>query len=137
MIRCNEKMLHEIIFFQIRSSLHALATAFLLTIQRYRHALDIPCLRHGDDNIFIGNKILNINVFRCAGNLGTARRAEALLDFHHLFFDDAAHQGVVFQNALVVFDLFAQFLQLRFNLFAFQAGQTAQLHFQDGIALTL
>ena len=33
MIRCNEEMLCEVIFFQIRGTLHAFAAAFLLTIQ--------------------------------------------------------------------------------------------------------
>ena len=134
--RCDEKMLHEVVFFEVHS-LHALAAALLLAIGGYRNALDVAGLGHRHGNLFIGDQILDVDVLGFAAKRRTARRIEATFNLEQLFLDHLAHEAFVRKDALVIRDLLFEFRQLVFELMAFQPGQTAKTHLEDRRGLRL
>ena len=127
-------MLDKVGLFQV-NPLHTFATTLLLTIRSHRKTLHVACLGYGNGNLFFSDEVFYIKILRLVGNLGNTSRAVLFLDFSKLFLDYLLHQVFVRKQALVVVDLFAQLLQFGFDLLSFQAGQTAQLHFENGFAL--
>ena len=127
----HEQVLDVVVVLKVHG-LHALAAALLLAVRGYGQALDVAGLRDRDHHVLLGDKVLDVEVLRSLGQLRLARRVELLLDLLQLLFDDVVHQLGVGQHAVVVCDLLAQLGQLALDLLAFQAGQAAQAHLEDG-----
>ena len=132
----HKQVLHEVGVLQVHA-LHALAAALLLAVGAHGQALDIAGLGHGDDHVLFGDEVLHLDILGLAGQAGAARGVVFLLDLLQLFLDDLLQQVLVGKDLLVVGDLLAQLGQLFLDLGAFQAGQAAQAHFQDGVGLLL
>ena len=129
-------MLHVVVVLEVHA-LHALAAALLLAVGGHRQALHVAGLRHRDHHVLLGDKVLHVEVLRRLGQKRLARAAELLLDLQKLFFDDLANELRIAEHALVVGDLLQKLGQLGLDLVAFQAGQAAQAHLEDGLGLLL
>ena len=129
-------MLNVIVVFQIHA-LHPLAAALLLTIGSNGEAFHVSRLRNRNNHVFFGNEVFYVKILRGLGKKGTTRSVELLLNLLQLFFDDLANQRGVFQNALVVGNLFQQLGQFAFDLLALQTGEAAQAHLKNGVSLLL
>ena len=125
MRRGDEELLDEVVFLELYAA-HALAAALLLAVGGHGQALDVAAARDRDDHVLVGDEVLDVEVTRLVGDLGTTLVGIAALDLEHLVADDLLDEALVTQDALVIG-----------NLLALESGQTAQSHLEDVICLDL
>ena len=136
MRRGDEELLDEVVFLELDAT-HTLAAALLLAVGGNGQALDVAAARDRDDHVLVGDEVLDVEVTRLVGDLGTTLVGIAALDLEHLVADDLLDEALVTQDALVIGDLLAQLGEFGLDLLALESGQTAQAHLEDVICLDL
>ena len=65
-MRRGDKQVLDVVVVLQAHALHALAAALLLAIGGHGKALHVARLRHGDDHVFLGNQVLDVDILRVA-----------------------------------------------------------------------
>ncbi len=127
---------HDLVLVLRAHALHAPASAPLCPVESQRRALDVAGLRHADEDGLLPDQVLLGEV---ACGLRHDDRAPLVrkprLEVEHLILDDAENARRVAQQLLVVLDLAEEGLVLVLDFLAFERGQPAQLHVEDGLGL--
>ena len=134
--RRDQEVLDEILLLR-RHALDALAAAVLAAISIECHALDVVVVRQRDDDVFLSDEVLDVDLARVDRQARAARIAELRLDRLELVLDDAEDAALICEDGLVVLDGLQDFLILLLDLLALEARQALQAQVQDGLSLFL
>ena len=132
----DEEVLHDVLFAR-RHADQALAAAPLLPVFVERRALDVARARRRDDDVFVGDQVLDPELAAVLDDLGPAVVAVLRLDGAQLVDDDGHHQVVARQDAAQPLDGLHQLGQLVQNLLPLEAGEPLQLHVENRLGLDL
>ena len=100
------------------------------------HPLDVPALGEGNQHWHVGHQVFFPNVGAgVAGNQGAALIAVFLGHFFQIGLDDGQDFLRMRQQVFQVGDAFLDLAIFIFNLLAFQRGQAAQGHIENGLRL--
>ena len=117
------------------------AAAFLLAVGGEGDALDVAALAEGDDAGLVGDEVFDVDLALHGDDVGAAGVAAFGggdvfgLDVGEVLLDEAVDLGGVFEQALEVGDAFAEFAELGFDFFAFEAGELVEAYLEYGVAL--
>lgn len=136
MRRRDQEILDEILLLR-RHALNTLATAVLAAVGVERHALDVVVVRQRDDDVFLGDEVLDVDLARVDRQARAARIAELRLDCLELVLDDGEDAALVREDGLVLLDGLQDFLVLLLDLLALEARQALQAKVEDGLSLLL
>ena len=133
--RRHKEVLDKVIVLE-REALDTLAPTALGAVGGNGQALDVAGVGDGDHHVLLGDKVLDVEVLRLlGGDAGTALVGEALNDLAKLVLDDAQDLLAVGEKVAVVVDELVQLVNLGGELLASQAGELAQAHGENGVAL--
>ena len=94
-------------------------------------------MRQRDDDVFLGNEVLDVDLARVDRQARAARIAELRLDCLELVLDDGEDAALVREDGLVLLDGLQDFLILLLDLLALEARQALQAKVEDGLSLLL
>src|SRR5262249_33661739 len=127
----------EVIFLARLHSAYASGIATLTLEGIQRNSFDIALLGDKDGHGVVGHQVLGRQLVGTAFDAAAALVSVFVANGYELFFDQIEYQLPVGQQALVLGNFLSELGIFLFDLAAFQSGQSAQLHFQDGIGLGL
>ena len=131
----DEEVLDDVVAAQLRA-LDALAAALLRAVVVAAGALDVAAAGNGDDHFLLGDQVLDGHVaVEAQQDLGAAVVAVLGHDLRELGADDLALALLGGQDRVVFDDQGLKFGVPVLDLLAFQGGEPAQLHVQDGPGL--
>ncbi len=102
-----------------------------------RLSLHVAGPAHRDDDVLLGDEILDVELALVGLELRPARVGEPLLDLEQLLLDERADLLGVSQQGLQVPDPREQLLVLGLELLARELGEAPQRHVQDVVGLDL
>ena len=131
---CQEEVVDHVVLTQL-GALDTLAATVLRTVFVGLGALDETGVSDGHDHVFFRNQIFDVHFTGVWQDLGSTFVAILGHDFVKLVAHDLALTLRLGENVVVVGDTTHQLVVLVENLLAFQCGQSAQLHGQNGVGL--
>ncbi|GAA4953418.1 hypothetical protein GCM10023238_19800 [Streptomyces heliomycini] len=130
----HEEVVDDVVFLELRAA-HPLAAALLGPVVVGLGALDVAAARDRDDDVLLGDQVLDGHVALVGDQLRLAVVAVLLDERGQLLADDAALADRGGEDLVVLADLRLEFVVLLDDLLALQGGQAAQLHLEDGVGL--
>ena len=132
----DEEVAHHVVLLEFGAA-HAFAAALLVAVGVNLGALRVARGGDGHHNVFAGDEVFLGHIAGSSHDLGAAIVAVLI----HDFFEFVAHNGTLAlwagENIFQVGDDFFNLCQFINDFLAFQGGETAQLHSQNGIGLDL
>ena len=117
---------------------HALAAAVLPAISLGGDTFDVAALAQGDNDLLVGDEVFIAEVTGfLRGDFSATLVAELLLELLGLVGHDLQDFGRVGKEGLELRDALVKLLELVLYALALKGGQTAELHFKDGLGLLL
>ena len=115
----------------------ALAAPVLRAIRVERHALDVPAVGEGDEDLLLRDEVLLVHLELVVTDLAAARIGEPPAQVGDLVLDDAVDQARVGEELLELRDLLDQLLVLLAELAALEPCQPSQAEVDDRLRLAL
>ena len=107
----------------------------LALISHERCPFHIVQVRQRKYACFLINQVFHVDFAGVCHQLGTTGVCVFCFDILHFIADNAKEFGFVRQQGFIISDFFLQIFIFRVDFFVFQALQSAQLHFQNGLCL--
>ncbi len=117
--------------------LDAATTAGLRAIGGRRDRLDVPGRGHGDDDLIVGDQVLEAEVAVVGDEATAPVVAELLSDLRELVFDDLPPPGRVGEDRLEIGDPLVELRQFGTQLVDLERREPAKRHVEDGVRLDL
>jgi hypothetical protein len=134
--RRGEDVADHVFFLEVRPA-DPLAAATLTLEVLDRLTLDVAGARHGDDDVLLGDQVLEVELALVGPERGSSRVRVLLPDLEQLLLDDPSDLPGVLEERLEVLDPREQVLVLLLELRASELGEAAQRHVQDVVGLDL
>ena len=132
----DEDVFNEIIFLHL-CRVDAASAALLLAVAVHRHALDVASVADGDDHVFFGDEVFDVDIVLRKGDLRAAGVAVFVGDLRKLVAHNLHDLVLIGENGLVFGNAAMQIGQFFLELFDIQTLQAAQLHLDDSLCLAV
>ena len=125
-----EDAFHKVFVFRlVRGDAHA--APVLALVFRNGLTFDVSAVSHRNDDVFLFDKVFDIDFGIIVGNFAATRRIVRFLDLQKFFLDDVVDFVDVGKNFLVVGDFDFFLSKFVVDLFDFQRSKSAKSHFKD------
>ncbi len=132
--RRDEEVLDHVLFLRRRAR-PPLPAAALRPVDRERRPLRVAAVRHGQDDLLLGDQVLDADLRRLGRDLRPARVAEPLLERRELALQDRGDALRAGEDLLQVRDRREDLLVLGHDLVPLEAREALEAHFENGLRL--